>query len=94
VSAQNSASFAWDDEVRAGDFNSGDDERASNAAVGGSQDPDFVTEYENGEFSVSTADQKTAFTGFATNGVYIQGADGPACSFTGYLVVEKLTPSS
>jgi hypothetical protein len=44
---------------------------------------------QNGEFSVSTADQKTAFTGFATNGVYIQGPTGPACSFTGYLVLEK-----
>jgi hypothetical protein len=33
-----------------------------------------------------------AFTGFAANGVYIQGPEGPACSFIGHLVVEN--PSS
>jgi hypothetical protein len=94
LSAQDGSSFAWDDNEQAGSFNNGDNERASNYAEGSAQDPSFVTEYENGEFAVSTNDQKTAFTGFSSNGVYIQGADGPACSFTGYLVVEKLNPSS
>ena len=88
-SAQDGSSFAWDDSVYAASFNSGDDQKASNFAFGSTQSPGFVTEYTNGEFSVSTSDQKTAFTGFATNGVYIQGPEGPACSFIGHLVVEN-----
>jgi len=91
LSAQDGSSFAWDDSVYAGDFNNGNDQQASNAANGTPQSPGFATEYGNGEFSVSTSDQTTAFTGFATNGVYIQGADGPACSFIGHLVVEDPT---
>jgi len=88
LSAQDGSSFAWGDNYLPGSFNSGNDQRASNFADGSSQNPDFVNEYNSGDFSVSTADQKTAFTGFANNGVYMNGADGPACSFTGYLVVE------
>lgn len=89
VSAQDGSSLAWDDSMYAGNFNSGDDNRVSNFANGIPQSPSFVTEYTNGEFSVSTSDQKTAFTGFAANGVYIQGAEGPACSFIGHLVIEQ-----
>jgi len=89
LSAQDGSSFAWDDSVYAGSFNSGDNRQASNTSYGSTQSPGFATEYGNGEFSVSTSDQKTAFTGFATNGSYIQGPDGPACSFIGHLVVEK-----
>lgn len=89
LSAQDGSSFAWDDTTYPANFNSGTNLHASNFAFGGPQSPAFVTEYTNGEFSVSTSDQKTAFTGFATNGVYIQGSEGPACSFTGYLVLEK-----
>ncbi len=88
LSAQDGSSFAWDDSVHAGTFNSGDDVQASNFASSASQLPDFATEYSNGEFSVSTANQKTAFSGFATNGVNLNGADGPACSFIGHLVLE------
>ena len=89
LSAQDGSSFAWDDNVEAGNFNSGNDVVASNSANGSTNSPGFATEYQNGEFSVSTSDQKTAFTGFATNGVYIQGPEGPACSFIGHLVVEN-----
>jgi hypothetical protein len=89
ASAQNGSSLAWATSTYAGDFNSGNEVRVSNTATGSSGAPAFVTEYQNGEFSVSTSDQKTAFTGFAANGVYIQGPTGPACSFTGYLVREK-----
>lgn len=88
ISAQDGSSFAWDDSVHPGNFNSGSDQHASNPAHGSTQSPGFATEYGNGEFSVSTADQKTAFTGWATNGVYIQGSQGPACSFIGHLVIE------
>ncbi|HEY2354594.1 MAG TPA: hypothetical protein VGH79_06835 [Gaiellaceae bacterium] len=92
ISAQNGSSLAWDDESNyPASFQAGDDRRVSNSADGSSQSPSFVTEYENGEFAVASADQTTAFTGFAENGVYIQGADGPACSFTGYIVIEKST---
>lgn len=89
VSTENGSSLAWDDTSEAGSFDFGQETRVSNSAHGLPLAPDFQTEYDNGEFSVSTSDQKTAFTGFATNGVYIQGQGGPACSFTGYLVLEK-----
>ena len=90
VSGQDGSSFAWDDTVDAGNFNSGNDEEASNSASSDDpSDPDFANENSTGDFSVSTADQTTAFTGFANNGVFLNGADGPACSFTGYLVLEK-----
>jgi hypothetical protein len=89
VSGQDGSSFAWGDNYRSGDFNSGNDQQASNLASGSSGDPDFVNEYDSGDFSVSTGDQKTAFTGFASNGVFIDGPEGPACSFTGHLVLEK-----
>ncbi len=89
LSAQDGSSLAWGDNYYSGDFNNTDDHQASNPSDGSPQSPDFVNEYDSGDFSVSTADQKTAFTGFANNGSYIQGADGPACSFTGYLVMEK-----
>jgi hypothetical protein len=89
LSAQDGSSFAWDDSTYPADFNNGSNVQASNIATGLPQSPSFVTEYNNGEFSVSTPDQKMAFTGFASNGVYIQGATGPACSFIGHLVVEN-----
>ncbi len=89
VSGQDGSSFAWGDNYFSGDFNSGNDQQASNQASGSSQSPDFVNEYSSGDFSVSTGDQKTAFTGFANNGVFINGPEGPACSFTGQLVVEQ-----
>jgi hypothetical protein len=89
ISGQDGSSFRWDGTVYAADFNNGNDQQASNNANGTTQSPGFQTEYGNGEFSASTGDQKTAFTGFATNGVYIQGPDGPACSFIGHLVIEN-----
>ena len=92
MSAQDGSSFAWDDSNYAGTFDNGNTRQASNPAFGSSQSPAWVTEYSNGDFAVSTADQMTAFTGFANNGVYIDGPEGPACSFTGHLVVEN--PSS
>ena len=90
VSAQDGSSFAWDDSVYAGSFNNGNTRQASNPAFGSTQNPGWQTEYSNGDFAVSTGDQATAFTGFANNGVYINGPEGPACSFTGYLVKEKV----
>ena len=90
ISGQDGSSYAWGDNYLSGDFNSTTaPQPASNAASGSSGSPDFVNEYDSGEFDVTTGDQKTAFTGFANNGVYIDGPNGPACSFTGYLVVEK-----
>jgi hypothetical protein len=89
ISAQNGSSFTWADNNYSGDFDSGNAQQASNAAYGSSESPGFVNENTNGEFSVATADQTTAFTGFANNGVYINGPTGPACSFTGYLVIQK-----
>jgi hypothetical protein len=89
VSTENGSSLAWAYTSDPGSFDFGQEARVSNSAHGLPLAPDFQTEHGNGEFSVSTSDQKTAFTGFATNGVYIQGQGGPACSFTGYLVLEK-----
>ena len=89
VSAQDGSSLAWDDSNWFTNFNNGDIRQASNFANGSTQNPSLVTEYQNGEFTATTGDQKTAFTGFASNGVYIQGAEGPACSFIGHLVIEN-----
>jgi hypothetical protein len=89
LSAQDGSSLAWDDSMYAGNFNSGDGHRVSNYANGGTDSPSLVTEYQNGEFTATTGDQKTALTGFAGNGVYIQGSEGPACSFIGHLVIEN-----
>jgi hypothetical protein len=92
VSAQDGSFLVWNDNNYNGDFNSGDDRQASNPAFGAPGQPAFQNEGLSGDFSASTADQATAFTGFANNGVYMNGAEGPACSFTGYLVLEN--PSS
>ena len=89
MSTQNGSSFAWNDNYITGNFNAGADVQASNTANGSSQNPDFQNEYDSGDFSVTTGDQSTAFTGFANNGVYIDGPSGPPCSYTGYLVKEK-----
>jgi hypothetical protein len=94
VSGQDGSSFAWDDNVQAGSFNSGNTAQASNSAYGSSESAGYATEYDNGDFAVTTADGATAFTGFATNGVYINGAEGPACSFQGHVVIENAAPSS
>lgn len=93
LSAQDGSSLAWDDNTYPADFNNGDDRQASNFANGAPGQPGIITEYDNGEFTASTGDQTTAFTGFATNGVYIQGAEGPACSFIGHLVIENPSAS-
>ncbi len=89
ISAQDGSSFGWDDNGQPGAFNSGSDRQASNPAIGVPDSPDFAPERGNGEFSATTGDQKTAITGWATNGVYIQGPNGPACSFIGHLVIEN-----
>jgi hypothetical protein len=89
ISAQDGSSLAWSDNVWATDFNNGDSHRVSNVANGFSDAPSLVTEYNSGEFTATTGDQKTAITGFAGNGVYVQGPNGPACSFVGHLVIEN-----
>ena len=89
VSAQDGSSLTWNGNEYNGTFNNGDGHWTSNWANGSSQNPDWANEGPSGDFSVTTADQMTAFTGFANNGVYINGPEGPACSFTGYLVLEK-----
>jgi hypothetical protein len=88
VSAQDASSLAWDDSTHNRNFDNGNIYAVSEYAVGNVQSPALSTEYRNGEFTVSTGDQATAFTGWASNGVYIQGSEGPACSFIGHLVIE------
>ena len=88
-SAKDGSSLAWNNTFHTGTFNSGSWYTVSPFANGGVQKPDWVNEGNNGDFAVTTADQKTAFNGFANNGVYLNGPSGPACSFTGYLVVEN-----
>lgn len=90
VSGQAGSSFTRGGTTDAGTFNSGASEQASESAS--SNDPavaDWANESDSGDFSVSTADNKTAFTGSANDGVYMNGADGPNCSFSGYVVLEK-----
>jgi collagen triple helix repeat protein len=42
----------------------------------------------DGSWSAMTHEGSVAFDGFGTQGVWLQGASGPACSFSGYLVIE------
>jgi hypothetical protein len=42
----------------------------------------------DGSWSATTHDGSVAFDGFGTQGVWLQGASGPACSFSGHLVIE------
>jgi hypothetical protein len=42
----------------------------------------------DGSWSATTHEGSVAFDGFGTQGVWLQGASGPACSFSGYLVIE------
>lgn len=88
-SGQDGSSFSWNGSSLAGSFGNGNDQAASPSASGSSQSPSYDNESDYGDFSVSTADGKTAFTGSANNGVYLNGSTGPACSFSGYLVMEK-----
>jgi len=92
VSAQNGSSMTWGSTTyNLGNFASGDFNQASvPASSNDPADPVFAGEGSAGEFSVSTGDGTTAFTGSANNGAYLTGTEGgPACSFSGYLVMEK-----
>ena len=91
-SSQDGSFLTWNNNFYNGTFNSGNTIFVSGWATGGPQSPAWVNDGPRGDFSVSTADNTTAFTAFANEGVYMAGANGPACSFTGYLVVEN--PSS
>jgi hypothetical protein len=95
ISAQDGSSLSWDDSSWEGNFNSGSDAQASNDAVNNNpSNPTFVGEDYSGEFSVTTGDGATAFTGSASNGSYLNGAQSPPCSFSGYLVVEPAASAS
>ena len=89
ISGKDGSSFTWNGNVYAGSFNSGNDQQASVPANGSSQSPAFEDEQDYGDFSASTGDGSTVFTGSANNGVYLNGPNGPACSFSGYVVLEK-----
>jgi|CZKG01.1.fsa_nt_gi hypothetical protein len=41
-----------------------------------------------GSWALESANGSVAVDGFANQGVWLQGAGGPACSFSGYLVQE------
>jgi hypothetical protein len=43
---------------------------------------------DDGSWAAETADGSLALNGFGTQGVWLQGASGPACSFSGYIVTE------
>jgi hypothetical protein len=42
----------------------------------------------DGSWSAMTAGGTLSLDGFGTQGVWLQGASGPACSFSGYLLTE------
>jgi collagen triple helix repeat protein len=42
----------------------------------------------DGSWAAESANGSVALNGFANQGVWLQGAKGPACSFSGFLVVE------
>jgi len=43
---------------------------------------------DDGSWGAATADGSLTLNGFGSEGVWLQGASGPACSFSGYLVTE------
>jgi len=43
---------------------------------------------DDGSWAATTPDGQLSLNGFGNQGVYLQGASGPACSFSGYLVTE------
>ena len=85
TTSQDGSSLVWYDSNYPGNFNNDGPYTVSDSASGVPGSPGYWGP-DYGPFSATSADGTTAITGSATNGVYVQGADGPACSFSGYLV--------
>lgn len=89
VTTQDGSSLQWDDEQHNGIFNNDGPYQVSQDANGSPGNPDWIGPSagdQANEFAAISADGKTSITGFPNEGVYVQGAQGPACTFTGYLV--------
>jgi hypothetical protein len=89
MTSQDGSSLQWDDEEWAGTFNNDGAYEASDDANGSPGNPDWQGPSggdQPNEFAAISADGNTSITGFPSQGVYVQGPEGPACSFSGYLV--------
>jgi hypothetical protein len=89
TTSQDGSFLQWDDEQYDGDFNNDGAYEASQDAFGAPGEPDWIGPSagdQANEFAAQSADGSTTITGFANEGVYVLGPDGPACSFSGYLV--------
>lgn len=86
-----------DDEQFNGDFsNDGLYEASDDAQSDDPSNPQWIgpSAFDSAnEFAAQSADGSTSITGFPNEGVYVEGATGPTCSFSGYLT-ENVAPSS
>lgn len=90
TTSQTNSFLQWDDEQYDGVFNNdGPYDVSLEAFTQNPADPDWVGpsgEAQANEFAAQSADGQTTITGFPSQGVFVEGPDGPACSFSGYLV--------
>ncbi len=96
MTTQDGSFLQWNEEQFNGDFDNNGLYEASRDAQGDSEDPDWIgpsADDEANTFAAQSADGTTSITGFPNEGVFVEGSDGPACSFSGYLV-ENVAPSS
>ena len=97
TTSQTNSFLQWDDEQYNGDFNNdGPYDVSQEAFTSDPSSPDWIgpsAEDSPNEFAAQSADGQTTITGFPSVGVFVEGPQGPACSFSGYLV-EDVAPSS
>lgn len=89
TTSQDGSFLQWDDEQWDGNFNNDGPYFVSQDANGDPGGPDWIgptADDSPNEFAAQSADGSTTISGSPNEGVYVQGPDGPACSFSGYLV--------
>jgi hypothetical protein len=96
TTSQDGSFLQWDDEQFNGDFDNDGLYEVSLDANGDSEDPAWIgpsADDNANTFAAQSADGSTSITGFPNEGVFVEGSNGPTCSFSGYLV-ENVAPSS
>jgi hypothetical protein len=90
TTSQTNSFLQWDDEEFDGTFdNDGPYDVSLEAFTDDPSAPDWIgpsADDQPNEFAAQSADGNTTITGFPSQGVFVEGSEGPACSFSGYLV--------
>jgi Collagen triple helix repeat (20 copies) len=92
IATSETGSFAqgYDEQGSNGPLTAGDDLQISEEIAGSEtagHEANFVSA-NDGSWSARTAGGSLSLDGFGDQGVWLQGESGPACSFSGFLVVE------